>query len=858
MKHELKQLNNRLKTLFIDSPGSPCACVQIWFRAGSALEIPADYGIAHFLEHMFFKGTQKRPGAQIAHDVESFGGEVNAFTSFDFTCYYINAPTKDLSETIDILLDMVSNPMFRQEDIVPERGVVYEEYLRSMDSSSQYSFLKIQETAFSGGYTHPILGTAENIKNFTQEQLKSFRKEYYNIENALLVVSGDLAKKDTLESQIEQFKLPSGPQSKTPTFNLKKKPVIEVHQKDVRMAQLTLTIDAPGFNETDAPAEDLAMNCLGHGETSRLHQKLVMKDSLASGSSASTMFMGDGGVHFIRMSAPMKNLEALCQDFTGLLKDFINNGVEATELKKIKNQHIASKVYDMESLESYAFSLGHGYAQTGDVNSEEIFVSRIRSTTKDEVNQALEKIFQRPIHISLQIPKKESISESKALMKNLSQEMKDLGKQRLEIKSDLISREPEELKEDPQLKAFEVKKGVKLLYRHNPLNPTFVLHAYIKGGLTEESAEDNGIHHLISALLTKGHDHKSYDKLKRELEDMTASFFGFAGKNAYGLNMHGQSEHFDKLSQDFFHSLLHPKFEGRFLKHEKELTTRALENQEEDPIRTCFHHVNKLLFNQHPYQQNILGTQKSLKRLKRTNLKQLHQENLENKELLITYCGDLSLSEVLEHIRPHVDSFAPRSRKKLKAKKMKPLTGDHEFIEFDREQTHLFYAIPVGKLDSIDNLVLKMITTYLSGQSSPLFVEVRDKQGLCYTAQPVHFNALEGGYWGIYMATSTDKVDAAIEAIRKIIEDTFQKGLKQKHFKRIKKMIEGQTLINVQTNDDYANIYSIPYLQGLGLDFYHRNNKAVKDLTYQEFKDTLHKLFKKKWSSVVVGRKKEA
>ena len=112
MQQTQKVLDNGLETLFINSPGSKAASVQIWFRAGSALEKKKDFGIAHFLEHMFFKGTQKRPGAKIAREVESYGGEINAFTSFDYTCYYINTPSTQIKKTIEILMDMVANPLF--------------------------------------------------------------------------------------------------------------------------------------------------------------------------------------------------------------------------------------------------------------------------------------------------------------------------------------------------------------------------------------------------------------------------------------------------------------------------------------------------------------------------------------------------------------------------------------------------------------------------------------------------------------------------------------------------------------------------------------------------------------------------
>ena len=119
-------LDNGLNTLFIDSPNSNVTTAQIWFKAGSSLEGKDNKGIAHFLEHMFFKGTKKYPDMMIAKTVESYGGELNAFTSFDYTCYYINGPATETMTTIDALLDMVSNPQFLQEDIDPEKQVVFD------------------------------------------------------------------------------------------------------------------------------------------------------------------------------------------------------------------------------------------------------------------------------------------------------------------------------------------------------------------------------------------------------------------------------------------------------------------------------------------------------------------------------------------------------------------------------------------------------------------------------------------------------------------------------------------------------------------------------------------------------------
>ena len=147
-----------------------------------------------------------------------------------------------------------------------------------------------------------------------------------------------------------------------------------------------------------------------------------------------------------------------------------------------------------------------------------------------------------------------------------------------------------------------------------------------------------------------------------------------------------------------------------------------------------------------------------------------------------------------------------------------------------------------------------MITAHLSGQSSDLFVEVRDKQGLCYSVSPIHVSALEAGCWGIYIGSGHDKTEAAIKAIMHILDGLRDNGIKQEEFERIKTMIDGQNLLGIQTNEDYAQFYSIPVLHGLGLDFPHKNNESIRNANYKGFQSFLKKFFGQKWNIIQAGR----
>ena len=850
MKLEQTTLPNGLQTLFIDSPGSNTASIQIWFKAGSSLENKTNHGIAHFLEHMFFKGTKKFPDSMIAKTVESFGGEMNAFTSFDYTCYYINSPSQFLKESIDVLMDMVSNPLFREDDILPEKEVVFEEYRRTIDNANQFNFLELQKTAFSGNYAHPILGSEKSIKAFHRDQLIEFRKNYYNLSNAFFVVAGDLSQTNDIKKQVSSFKLPHGPASSYKKFNLKSKSNVSVHSKPTNQATISLTIQAPDYRDEASPIEDLALNCLTYGDISPLYKDLIATKQLASSISGSTLFFNIKGCHLMKAAIPFENLDKFINDFEKSITNVFKNGFSLEEIDRIRKQYIASKIYEKETIESYAFALGQGFAQTGDIHSEADFVEVMKDASKKSVHKALLNIFSRFIHINVQLPQG---STNNKLQKRLDTFRTRLNKAAQNALKSFTDQDFVSSKFDPEVKVIELHNNVKLLYRHNKMTPTFAFHAYIKGGVSHESPQESGIFNLLAKNLTYGYKGCNYEELKLFLEKNSSYLNGFSGKNAYGLTLHGLSEIFPELINHFFKSLLQPSFPSSYLKLEKELLKRSIFLQKEDPLKQCFKAFNKLVFNGHPYAQDLIGNEKTLKTITAKKLKEKHEDRLKNSELVFTYCGDKDIDSVLELLQPYTDQFKSRKKSKLNKKSLKPINGEHKKINFEREQTHIMIGKSAYRISTFEDLCLKVFTALLSGQSSEIFVKVRDEMGLCYSVQAIHLTALEAGYWGIYIGAGSDKKDLAIEAIFNILKKYERKGISKSEFKRVKQMMMGQIQLSVQTNDDYANFYSIPVLHNLGLDFQHETYKEIKELDDKKFNIFLSKFLKTKWNIIEVG-----
>ncbi len=837
---------NNLKVYFIQSPNSTTNTVQFWFRAGSSLETGKDKGIAHFLEHMFFKGTKKRPGAKIAHEVESFGGEINAFTSFDYTCYYINSPKDQLKKTTEILMDMVSNPLFSNDELIPERGVVFEEYRRSIDNPHHYNFHQIQKNSFSASYSHPILGNEKTIKSFQRKQLLDFRKKFYNTSNSALFIAGNFNKTDSLEKIIKNYKLPKGPKTQYKKFNVKNiKESIHLHTKDVNQATLTLIIDAPKYETQAAVNEDLAINCFAYGETCYLHQRLVKETSLATATSGSSMFMNNGGAHFLKIVYPTDNHRDVIKELIEIIKKTKKEKFDPKDIEKIKNQYVASKIYEQESLEAYTFSLGHGFAQNEDLYSEQEFIKRIEKTSARDVNNCLNNIFENDVQIHLQLPENEDLNSFKKDLKNLEKSFKETSKN---IKS---THKPKSSSFDKSVQHIKLNDGLSVLYRKNAQNPTFACHAYVKGGISKENESNCGSHYLIGKTLTLGHKDKDYKKLRTEMETLSAHLTGFSGKNAYGVTCHGLSRNFDSLFNDFLCSLRYPNFDNNLVDLEKEMMQRYLDNVKKDPVKQCFKKFKKSLFKDTPYALDLMGNEKTIKEMNSNSIKQIHESNLNNNEIMITLSGDIDLDSSIKYIQDQLDF---KKKKIIKAKEFNlHNSGERYHIDFDREQTQVFIGYEGLSLIDQNDMYLKMISTYLSGQSSELFVEVRDRQGLCYSTQPIHHTALQAGYWGIYIGAGADKVDKAITAINQILNRIKNKGLKESEVKRLSKMIVGQQKMQLQTNEDFANYYSIPVLHGLGLDFENKKIEKIKKVSSKELNKFLKKFLSRPQLIVTAG-----
>ena len=287
MEYKLTKLENGLRIITIPIPNNESATITFWVGVGSRAENDKNAGVSHFLEHMVFKGSEKRPTAkQIAEAVDGFGGEFNAGTSKEWTDFYIKASKSNIKRAFDVLYDMVINPILDAKEIEREKGVILEE-MAMYEDTPMYKIGDIYENLIFAGDNlgKDIVGTTESIKNMTREDFLRYREAHYYTDNIVVTVAGGFDEKEVIslcKSYFDKLKKKGEIEEKKYNFKSKQeKPQVLLKYKDIEQAHLRLGFMSGKRGNDNRYAETVLSAILGQGMSSRLFTEVRERRGLA-------------------------------------------------------------------------------------------------------------------------------------------------------------------------------------------------------------------------------------------------------------------------------------------------------------------------------------------------------------------------------------------------------------------------------------------------------------------------------------------------------------------------------------------------------------------------------------------------
>ena len=391
----LYKLDNGLRvvTEYIEHVNS--ISVGVMVQNGSRNETKDVNGISHFIEHMFFKGTDKRNSKQIVQEIENIGGQINAYTSKETTCYYIKALNTHVDLCLDVLSDMLLNSKFDEEEIAKEQGVVIEEINMSQDNPEDV-LDEIHSEAIFGNHSlaYPILGTPDRIKSFNRKKIKDYIKTHYTPYNSVLSICGKFDEKE-LRKMIEEY---FGKWSTENKYNPKYEIVTlknnsKYTEKQIEQVHINLGLNGLPYADDKAYSLVLLNNIFGGGASSIMFQKVREELGLCySIYSYMQPYLGVGTLN-IYTGLSNKYADKAIEVINKQLYEFANKGISKELLDINKEKIKASYILGLESTSSRMFANAKTFLLQNKVKTQEDVINRINQIGNDDINYVLERCF---------------------------------------------------------------------------------------------------------------------------------------------------------------------------------------------------------------------------------------------------------------------------------------------------------------------------------------------------------------------------------------------------------------------------------------------------------------------------------
>jgi len=385
---EQRLLPNGAKVLIEEIPHVRSAAIGVFVKIGSKHEPEELNGISHFIEHMLFKGTESRSARDIAEVFEEMGGQLNAYTSKEHTCFYVRVLDENLYEAMDVLFDMLFNSVMNEKDLDTERGVIIEEINMFEDSPDELVHDIFSQTIMAGHpLGRPILGKEEIIKSLSRESLISYYRSYYHPSNMVVAVVGNIESERVFErlSRYEGYQSSPGTVREIAAPRL----VAGVNLVPKEIEQVQICLGVPGIPYTDERryTQNVMNSILGGGISSHLFQKIREEKGLAYSVFSYPSTYGESGTYAIYVGTGPNKVK----DFFDILKDelkrFMQEGVTDEEVRRTQHQIKASLLLGMESVMTRMNRLGKAELLYGQVTPLEEIIERIFAVTPAMVQE---------------------------------------------------------------------------------------------------------------------------------------------------------------------------------------------------------------------------------------------------------------------------------------------------------------------------------------------------------------------------------------------------------------------------------------------------------------------------------------
>lgn len=812
-------LDNGLQIILREDHSAPVVSAQAWCKAGSIHEGRwLGAGLSHVLEHMLFKGTTTRGAGRIDQEVQAAGGHINAYTSFDRTVYYIDAPNTGAAVAIDILCDIMQHASLPEAELAKEMDVIRREMDMNHDDPGQRAARRLFETAYvQSPYRFTIIGYPDIFNELKREDILEYYRQKYAPNNIFFVVVGDI-RAEEVERQIRAAfngakarPLPPEVLPEEPR-QLAARDVVE--EAPIALAHLHYSWHIPDLRHPDVPALDVLATILGSGRSSRLYQVVREQKGLVNSVDAWTYSPGKPGLFGLSAVTDPDKFEPARAALLAEIERVQRGRVTPAELQKAIKQFTAAMLATRKTMAGQAQDLGGNWLAAGDLDFSARYLAAVKRTRVADLQR-----------VARQYLADENRTGYSLVPEGVKQKV-----------TTTVTKAATHA-----IQKFDLPNGLRLLVKEDHRLPFVEFRLSLRGGVLAETVANNGVTSLMARLLLKGTARRSAEQIAREIESLGGSIDSYGGNNSFGINLEVLSGDYAAGLDLLADVLLHSRFPAEAFTREREVQVAAIRHQQDQLLQSASKRMRRELFGDAGYGLDSLGTEEALARLSAADLRQFHARLVAPANCVLAVFGDVNPARV----RASVQKAFARWRGKAEIPPLAPPPPLREVRRVreqrDKKQAVLVIGFPGATVFDADRYPLELIQEACSDLGSRLFTRIRDKLGLAYYVGAQNFLGLTPGYFAFYAGTDPEKAALCEAEMLQEAELLRQDGLTAEELQRAKAKLVGQKKIARQDLGHYAMVAALDELFGLGYASSDQDDARFEAVTLEEVKAAARK-----------------
>lgn len=760
----LVRLKNGLTVYIIRDSRFPLVCTRLYVGTGSANETAEQAGISHVLEHMVFKGTEKRPKGQVARDVESLGGYLNAATSFDKTWYITDMPAKHWKTGMDVVKDMAFHPSLDPAELEAEKDVIVSELKGGDDTPTRRLFEDLQVAGLAHTvYGRPIIGFEKTIRAVTADDLRAYIRTWYQPQNMMLLVAGDIDPKAVLAHAEELFGdlkndaiLPEP--APVRLEGAAGGPRVEVTRGPWNKVYLGIALPAPALGDQRSIDLDVLAYALGGDGTSQFYRKYRYEKQLVDSISVGNMSLNRAGLFYMVAQLDADKVEPFWQEFTRDLAALDAGKITPDVIERARFNYEDGMDRASETLDGLTSWKATVQFELGGPQGEANVRHALAAVDSARLRQA-QDLWLRPDQVRVRVlaPEKAQLPDLDAILQR-NWPAPAAERQKAAAAAEKVGKR----------EIVDLGQGRTVILQPDRTIPYVSLEILRPGGNALLKAADQGLAQLTAATLTDGCGTRDLDAMERFVAERAASLSASAGVQSFTVSLTGPA----RFNADYFAllgDLLHkPTFAEKDVRRQADTLKAALVRRQDNPMSFMGSKINGFLFpGGQPYGFDGLGTAENQDRFGPKDVQTFwKQQNAQ--PWILSVAGDFDREKVLAFARSlpvPTASAVDVPQPSWGADKRLPLSLP------GRQQAHLLLAFHAVPLDHPDAPALMLLESVLSGQSGLLFNKLRDEQGLGYTVTAFYRSLPKAGFMAFYIGTTPRNLDVARQGFSGIIKD---------------------------------------------------------------------------------------